>query len=616
MQLRGLKRLPSSRRSVQPCHNFYRFVCDGWDKSHERSVTDNVYAGFKENAIHHVRRTHVPQTRQSAVQKAAGLFQSCESVLASERGEIEALKHVLRGAGIDWPHPGEPSQFNALRSLLLLSCQWGWDAVFKLSHNHYRHMVTLKPSWSFGNMLDRRDAIISSTKYRDYFNTIYEAFGGNNASSATFNVIAAVENTILGPLKLAYSASAETVRAQTPDEMARYTPSMNASMWVRTSHDCEKDTHLETFETIEIENPTFLAAFSILPELVGEVNASLYVGWIVAQYTSPIGSAELATNYAGSVQGGREWHQEYCFNVTYDSMGFAFLAGFLGELISTKVRMDVTNIVIHIRETLQASLGNSDIWKSLYAPGMIFETGQLELVDRFKPDVVENVYAAFPEMSTAYLPNLRAAVRAFKRGNPRRLSVPSSGIDIHVDETAIIEDGTPQTISLKPSMFSMPFYDVEAPSSIKYATLGYQGMLGYTFGFIARSLQSHKAQVKKVMKSLIDCLRPAIGESVDNADFLILFAIALRSSWEALQSVATKDTGSESPEREMTELSSLSESKLFFVYWCYVTCRGQQGRGRGREYCNQVLRTMDVFAKAFECKSGSDMVINKYCPLM
>lgn len=166
-------------------------------------------------------------------------------------------------------------------------------------------------------------------------------------------------------------------------------------------------------------------------------------------------------------------------------------------------------------------------------------------------------------------------------------------------------------------MFSMPFYDIEAPLGIKYGALGFQALLGYIVGFFTMPQLSQPAQLEKLMKSEIACLLRATGEGRDISYMLILSSMALRSLWEAFEkSVATNKSDATSPEKEVTVFSSLSESKLFFVYWCYITCRGHEDSGVAQEYCNDVLKTVQAFAKTFDCQMETDMVIKGYCPLV
>ncbi|KAH8021000.1 hypothetical protein HPB51_011556 [Rhipicephalus microplus] len=77
----------SLSREYKPCDNFYDYVCTGWKmnpSSLSTSVLHEHAHRISQSVIGILRNTSVPTDGQTAVQKLAGLFQSCVNVFSNE----------------------------------------------------------------------------------------------------------------------------------------------------------------------------------------------------------------------------------------------------------------------------------------------------------------------------------------------------------------------------------------------------------------------------------------------------------------------------------------------------------------------------------------------------
>lgn len=81
-----------------PCDNFYKYVCSGWKAAPSSKVT-SVFGQHQTNltasVVQALKDTKVPGENQSPYQKAAGLFQSCLSILNADNSDTDARKSIL-----------------------------------------------------------------------------------------------------------------------------------------------------------------------------------------------------------------------------------------------------------------------------------------------------------------------------------------------------------------------------------------------------------------------------------------------------------------------------------------------------------------------------------------
>ncbi|KAM7291654.1 neprilysin-1-like [Ixodes scapularis] len=116
---------------IAPCQNFYRFVCDGWIKSHPardgelrrvvmRELADDVVASQKKALI----STQVPARSQDAFHRLAYVYQACVRVEKADVDGIRVLKEFMGFVGLQWLQVSRTRSLDLLRTVVRLSLQW------------------------------------------------------------------------------------------------------------------------------------------------------------------------------------------------------------------------------------------------------------------------------------------------------------------------------------------------------------------------------------------------------------------------------------------------------------------------------------------------------------
>ncbi|XP_049520757.1 uncharacterized protein LOC119444926 [Dermacentor silvarum] len=109
-------------RKVDPCHDFYKFVCDDYkDYNSLNKVTFEVMR-IAQSAAH---ATTVPATGQTAWQKATALFKACLTMVDSKRDETKELTEWMTSLGLDLRNLTSSEPFDPVDMVVRCSLDFG-----------------------------------------------------------------------------------------------------------------------------------------------------------------------------------------------------------------------------------------------------------------------------------------------------------------------------------------------------------------------------------------------------------------------------------------------------------------------------------------------------------
>ncbi|XP_040073861.1 endothelin-converting enzyme 2-like [Ixodes scapularis] len=154
----------SMDRTVQPCQDFYAYVCGKWkpyaDETYISDVAGRMRASLlRANSI----ILYNGSSRQSSFKKVSATFKSCiERKSEDQASNIKKLKKFMFARGIPWPQD-PPEDRHPLDVLLDLDINWGIPVLFKtrLFSNPLVAVVVRSNSLT--------DVILGDKKLREYF---------------------------------------------------------------------------------------------------------------------------------------------------------------------------------------------------------------------------------------------------------------------------------------------------------------------------------------------------------------------------------------------------------------------------------------------------------------
>ncbi|KAH9372833.1 hypothetical protein HPB48_012742 [Haemaphysalis longicornis] len=176
----------SLNTSADPCLDFTRFVCGGWERENDISVHEYVYQRAVDKVARLVRTIEVPQSGQNSLQRAAAVYSSCYETLRLTTDGLPDVKKALLEAGITWPQT--PKKVDLLRTLLYSSVKLGWDVIVHavLRWSPANATLLLDPGRSFDLVVKKLQHPALNVNAKAYFGIIKKVFGAEDSAGVTW----------------------------------------------------------------------------------------------------------------------------------------------------------------------------------------------------------------------------------------------------------------------------------------------------------------------------------------------------------------------------------------------------------------------------------------------
>lgn len=597
----------SINASKKPCDDFHSYVCDGWNTREHFSVYEKHMKAFIDELAASLRKRFVPATGQTLADKAARLYQSCQSiVLGRGRDEFPQFKRLLENAGIVWPQPS--THPDVLSSMARLQNSLRIDTLLNMNiRTREKPTVGIWPSESLLGLIARRGYMRNAEDYRVYYQELYQVFSGNevNRGSDWYAEVHANETLILSKLYKTLFAK-NNVTLTTIDQLANETPSIPRSHWEKTF---TQQLHADVTQPVRIVilNLDYLKAFSDICDEIGTSALHQFIGWYTVQIIAPFISQHLAMIVDGDLRTARFYTPIRCAWLTERLMGWATYVGYSTVHRDHLIKEDILGVINNVRGCLVQRVRNSP-W--IRIPGTVPPEEHL-LDDQLKhpdilahPGVLEVIFSNMKDMGHLLSENWKTAVDAVR--HLRTVvweTLETSFLDHIMHHTAWYSLYDKNGVAVMPYVASLPLYDKGVTEAIKYGALG--SLVSLASVDVLLYILNGDTSLRKTVSAKTQCYLDLSGSKAKE-EFSLTHFLALDLQWRAFQNATWAQE-----EVRLGGLEELSENQIFFISHCFIGCGFSPEQAEAQ--CNGPAKASVPFAEAFRCPPGTPMNALEKC---
>lgn len=635
---------------LDPCDDFYAYVCDGWRRSHslrqpvsQRNVfgeVDDMVRSQLHESLLKLAAKHSQNNTGISVGKMATIYLACTKSLTPEGNGVVSMRRFLGRLGLTWPDQ-DGSHMNAtdlLELLVGLSMTWNVDVLFAYtvkSLSKGKGAVTLALPGPFmpGQQSDSQKGL-----YEKLIVSMAFLFGRKNDYKEFARKLVAIDDAIL-----AFRNRNQVSVTYLVQDLGNLCAEFTWQDWMLAlNRNLPAATALTAEKSVIVHHPSYigrLLSYLLNHELQDDVKAYLALRVLLkyGQATYDIRHIQEIVLRAGKdipeievMKTCQQWMEKLMLETwnTFVSETLVTLSDIerLSQLVANVKRV----FVGRIRKIpwMDNQTKNKSVLK---ASNIAFNIPILT-----SGPALDKAYATLPDFKGDFLDMVCRLVEAFKNDNKFALSRVidrSDSVTVHSKANSMYVYSL-NVVNVNAALMVVPFYTDGLPVAITYGSVGtiiaHEIIHGFDVsgrlyddagGFADWWSNSTNAAYRESVTCLLDQMQElshlsgsvTLEENVaDNG--------GLRCAYDAYTVAA-----SQVPKLvQLRGLENFEEDQLFFVSYCYKFCGVDPGghvseRARQPSHpierlrCNVPLMNLAEFSSAFECEPGSSMNPSEKC---
>ncbi|XP_064476072.1 membrane metallo-endopeptidase-like 1 [Ornithodoros turicata] len=602
--------------SMNPCVNFYQFVCDGWDKKHDRSVKRRHFDSFVHDVANELGEIVAPGVHQTAIEKSAKFYQSCLQVLLQQRNEDAAFKELLKNGNVTWPQIEEDGDL--LEVMTYAEVHWNAHPFFVFRKDvgtDGSFIIHVMPGSMTSIWHDERLKLKQRNQYYVYYNRAHLIMTGNEPNATEFRDHVAIEDKILDKLIAALKLGGDDIL--TEEEFKRHSTAFHYNRW-RTAFKELLDIPTNENISIAISSVSYFDAFNEITSEVGEPTMIMMIGWHVIFILGHLTLSGLGTSLYHNLREAEEIAHTKCVLHVERYMGLAVSAPYVVKVIPPDVYYNAGNLTQMIAERTLRRLAKHHGLNFNYTGHRQDRSGMFQRFDKLANlSELDQVFSTFPDMQTLFCINHVNAVRAWRKRREEESAY--FGQYLRVRDYYDVYRTEDDDFVISPLALTHPLFAAETTYALQYGALGQ-----LVAGAIAKHIMKNVPQPQsEAWTAAVTRFTRCFNGTSFSKESIFYRMVSGRVLWEAFNRAAGSTMKKEveskhvivlrtkTKEARIQGFSKYNPDQLFFIVMCYIQCG--HSRREYQEYCNGVVRNLEEFSHAFNCTKDSPMNPTQKC---
>ncbi|XP_064469224.1 endothelin-converting enzyme 1-like [Ornithodoros turicata] len=615
----------SMSSTMNPCHNFYEFVCEGYDKKHELSVREQQHRYHIGVVESYAALLRTPPTRQTAEQKAAKFYKTCIELMRGERNESDEFKALLKNINFTWPHHQVyPDLLRVMGTGQIYLGVSPFLVVLISQPVDESVLVHLAPGTFVFEWQQIRQRLIEQNKYYSYYATVYEIMSGVRPNTSSFSEHKHVEDIMMS--RLAVSPPERTTVHLSESEFKDAVTTYEFSRWRTLLNSLFNIAQYKTL-AVSVASLPFLTGLNDVMAQLSEADMTLLYEWAVLYELGLYFFPELAILAFGSPSAASEAGCLRCYVHVERYMSSALSHAYVKASVSPSTYGVVKDMILEIKHQTARRLQGLRRFTFDYA----LYWSSKEQTDIFGYYDIHSMYlmvlsGMYPDMGDLFLKNHINAATVWRGWAHPKLF-----------DRSYLQDRDPynlyhhdvKKIFVSPVALMLPLFAMETTFALKYGGLGALISTALFEDIYVNALANMTDVDRESFIIVRDCLGGGANDShVTESDRAVYMAASNNALWDAYR--AAESSLQRRPpwiirtfprlaslfgdqEERILGLPEYSADHLFFIIACYINCGGT--KEKYQDVCNVMARNSRRFSEAFRCPIDSPMNPVQKCGL-